>query len=116
MKGGPNWASNVVDAPIIADTDAGDTFYKQSMYYYLGHFSKFVPPGSKRIKVESQAPTLVAPMEATGFLTPDGSIVLVVLNRDLAGHKYYVEVPGRGFINMDVEAHSAATIVFNDVQ
>ena len=84
------------------------------MWYYLGHFSKFVKPGSKRIKVESQAPLLTAPMEATGFITPDGNVVLVVLNRDIAGHKYYVEVAGRGFINMDVEAHSAATIVFKD--
>ena len=75
------------------------------MYYYLGHFSKFVPPGSKRIKTNSQAPLLVAPMEVTGFLTPDGNVVLVVLNRDITGHKYYIEVPGRGYINMDVEAH-----------
>jgi glucosylceramidase len=45
MKGGPNWAGNVVDAPIIAEAESGDTFYKQPMYYYLGHFTKFLPPG-----------------------------------------------------------------------
>ena len=32
MSGGPNWAKNVVDAPIIADTDSKDTVYKQPMY------------------------------------------------------------------------------------
>ncbi|RMX67539.1 hypothetical protein KXD40_003377 [Peronospora effusa] len=49
-NGGPNWANNMVDAPILVDAQNGAEFYKQPMYYIMGHFSKFVPPGSKRIK------------------------------------------------------------------
>ncbi|CAI2352067.1 unnamed protein product [Caenorhabditis sp. 36 PRJEB53466] len=46
--GGPNWAYNVVDAPIIVNRTA-DEFYKQPMFYAMGHFSKFLPRGSTRV-------------------------------------------------------------------
>lgn len=36
-EGGPNWVRNFVDSPIIVDI-AQDTFYKQPMFYHLGHF------------------------------------------------------------------------------
>jgi glucosylceramidase len=113
LSGGPNWAKNVVDAPILADTDATDTYYRNPMYYYLGHFSKFVRPGSKRIQVTSTGNLISAALEATGVVTPDGKVVLVVLNRDFAGHKYNVEVEGRGFVNVDVDGHSIQTIIFD---
>ena len=38
-KGGPNWAENTVDAPIIIDAAAGE-YYKQPMYYALGHVTR----------------------------------------------------------------------------
>lgn len=41
MTGGPNWIKNFVDSPIIVNSIA-DEFYKQPMFYVLGHFSKFV--------------------------------------------------------------------------
>ncbi|KAG7378640.1 hypothetical protein PHYPSEUDO_009795 [Phytophthora pseudosyringae] len=47
--GGPNWAKNMVDAPILVDDQNGAAFYKQLMFYIMDHFSKLVPPGSKRI-------------------------------------------------------------------
>jgi hypothetical protein len=37
MTGGPLWQANPVDAPIIVDDD-NVTFYKQPMFYVLGHF------------------------------------------------------------------------------
>ena len=69
MKGGPNWAGNVVDAPIIADTAGGQAVYKQPMFYYLGHITKFVPPGSVRIGFQSSGvPVLSAPMECATII------------------------------------------------
>lgn len=35
--GGPNHAENFVDSPIIVNSTA-DEFYKQPMYYVMGHF------------------------------------------------------------------------------
>ena len=37
MGGGPNWQNNYVDAAIIVNA-AADEFYKNPMYYALGHF------------------------------------------------------------------------------
>ncbi len=37
LKGGPNWVKNFVDSPIIVNK-TGDEFYKQPMFYALGHF------------------------------------------------------------------------------
>ncbi|KIH62099.1 O-Glycosyl hydrolase family 30 [Ancylostoma duodenale] len=36
-QGGPNWVSNFVDSPIIVN-GAADEFYKQPMFYAMGHF------------------------------------------------------------------------------
>ena len=37
MQGGPNWANNEVDSPIIVNAE-NDVFYKQPMFYHMGHF------------------------------------------------------------------------------
>ena len=119
MQGGPNWAHNQVDCPILLGSD-NETFHKQPMYYALGHFSKFILPGSVRIWVNSTSTHSVfeAPMEATGFLRPDGLIVIVVLNRDHASlsvdTKYSIVLPNGKHIDMDVPANSFQTIVFSN--
>lgn len=40
-----------LDAQIVVNTTANE-FYKQPFHYLLGHFSKFMPPGSKRVHVK----------------------------------------------------------------
>merc|ERR1711935_51285 len=55
-EGGPNHVNNKCDANIIADPQrkvGKNTVILQASYYYMGHFSKFIPPGSKRIGVTS---------------------------------------------------------------
>ena len=41
MEGGPNWAGNFVDSPVIVNEASGE-FYKQPMYYALGHISRYL--------------------------------------------------------------------------
>ena len=82
LNGGPNWANNECDSPIILDTANKTRFYKQPMYYALAHFSAYVPRNSTRILVDSTSKSVLkAPMECTAFKTPSGHIVLVVLNK-----------------------------------
>jgi len=92
MRGGPNWINNYVDAPIIVNANA-DEFYKQPMFYFLGHFSRFVPPGSVRIDSQLWGPAYngtagvaANPVESVAFDTPDGQRVLVLLNRDVSAN------------------------------
>jgi glucosylceramidase len=79
-KGGPNHVQNYCFAPIHADTRTGALTYMNS-YYYIGHFSKFIRPGARRISSSSTTEKL----PVTAFVNPDGSTVVVILNTtDLA--------------------------------
>jgi glucosylceramidase len=74
--GGPNHVGNLCSAPILIDTDQ-DALLHQSSYYYLGHFSRFIKPGAKRVLCAVSRQDL----ETTAFTNPDGSVAVVVMNR-----------------------------------
>lgn len=76
QTGGPNHVGNLCSAPILADTQAREVLY-QSSYYYIGHFSRFIRPGAKRVACTKALDAL----EATAFLNTDGSVAVVALNR-----------------------------------
>ena len=46
--GGPNHVGNFCFAPVHGDTSSGELLFTNS-YYYIGHFSKFIRPGAKRV-------------------------------------------------------------------
>ena len=48
-KGGPNHLGNMCDAPLVTKDNYTD-IHVQPKYYYFGHISKFVPPGSVRVE------------------------------------------------------------------
>ena len=117
MQGGPNWAKNYVDAPMLFDLKS-QTLYVQPMYYYLGHFSKFIRPGSVLLASQSRGPF---PLEEVVFKVPAHGnlpeiITIVVLNRDITGRNYYIQDnsrPGKNkYLNMYIPAHAIQTIIF----
>jgi len=73
--GGPNHVQNFCYAPVHADTRTGQLIYMNS-FYYIGHFSKFIQPGAKRIIASPTRSQLLA----TAFKNPDGSVVVIVMN------------------------------------
>ena len=75
-KGGPNHVGNFCFAPIHADLQSNRLIFTPS-YYYIGHFSKFIKPGARRISTT----TSISKIESTSFQNPDGGIVTVVMNR-----------------------------------
>ncbi|XP_077516393.1 lysosomal acid glucosylceramidase-like isoform X2 [Amblyomma americanum] len=83
-EGGPNWAKNFVDSPIIVNASAQE-FYKQPTYYALGHISKFVQRGSVRIDsgLNDELPRhwSASKLEYAAFKTPDSAVVVIVLNK-----------------------------------
>jgi glucosylceramidase len=50
-KGGFNHLGNMCDAPMVASPDFQNV-HLQPKFYYMGHISKYIPPGSIRIKSE----------------------------------------------------------------
>ncbi|MBK6901726.1 MAG: glycoside hydrolase family 30 protein [Saprospirales bacterium] len=73
--GGPNHVQNFCFAPVHAKTREGSLHFMNS-YYYIGHFSKFILPGAKRMISSSNRAQLLT----TAFLNPDGKRVVVVMN------------------------------------
>ena len=104
--GGPNHVGNFCYAPIIADTKKGAVHYTNS-YYYLGHFSKFIKPGAKRIISSSNRDVL----QTTAFLNPDGTIAVVVMNTTDKNMPYQLWINGKAAQTTSLP-HSIATLVF----
>ncbi len=73
--GGPNHVGNFCDAPVIVDTETGSIRYGAS-YYCIGHFSRFVHPGARRIESHGGPQAI----ESVAFENPDGSLAVIVLN------------------------------------
>lgn len=75
-NGGPNHVGNFCFAPVHADNTTDELIYTPS-YYYIGHFSKFIRPGAKRISTVASRSHLMA----TTFMNEDASLVTVVMNK-----------------------------------
>ena len=107
-QGGPNHVGNFCAAPIMCDPQK-DTFEKRLSYYYIGHFSKYIKRGAKRIAVSKYTDRL----DVVGFLNPNGERVLLVLNKsdqDVEFSLREYEVGG----SMIIEAHSFQTICYEN--
>lgn len=89
-NGGPNHVGNFCFAPIHGDTRTGKLIYTNA-YHYIGHFSKFIRPGARRIAASASRDVL----KTTAFQNPNGEIVVVVLNRTTKAQPYKVWLDGR---------------------
>lgn len=107
-RGGPNHVDNFCFAPIIADTRTGHLQYMNS-YYYIGHFSKFVRPGARRVACTVASDDLLA----TAFRNPDGRVATIVMNPTDEGKDVQVWVHGYAASGR-LPAHSIATAVWKD--
>lgn len=96
-SGGPNHVGNLCSAPVLA---VDGTLERQSSFFYLGHFARFIAPGARRVLCAATRDDL----EATAFVNPDGSIAIVAMNRTekplrfviaLAGGEAVAELPAR---------------------
>lgn len=103
-KGGPNHVENFCDAPVMCDTKA-DTIDVKLSYYYIGHFSRFIRPGAKRMLVSRYT----GDIETAGFVNPDGGRVLVLLNRT-EQPKSFTLAEGDNVCDMEIGAHSIMTL------
>jgi glucosylceramidase len=75
-KGGPNHVSNYCEAPLMCDTKQ-NTVEKKLSFEYIGHFSRYIKPGAKRIASSVYTDKL----DTVSFLNPDGTLVSVYLNK-----------------------------------
>lgn len=75
-KGGPNHVNNLCDAPIMVNTEDG-SYEEKLSFHYIRHFSHYIDRDAKRIALTKYTDKL----EMTALKNPDGTVVLIVLNK-----------------------------------
>jgi glucosylceramidase len=105
QNGGPNHVGNFCYAPVHADTNTGKITYT-NIFYYQGHFSKFVKPGAKRIACSTTRDQLLA----TAFLNKDGKIAVIAMNPTDNSMDYNILIEG---VTAPVKClpHSISTLI-----
>ena len=103
--GGPNHVGNFCFAPIHANTKTGELIYTNE-YYYIGHFSKFIRPGAKRVMSSPSRSALIS----TSYLNQNGQLVTVVMNETDIPVSYFLWINNQA-AEVKSPAHSIATLV-----
>ncbi len=75
-KGGPNHVGNFCDAPVMVNTEDG-SYEEKLSFHYIRHFSRYIDREAKRVALTKYTDRL----EMTAFKNPDGTTVLVILNK-----------------------------------
>lgn len=106
QNGGPNHVGNFCFAPIHADTTKDELIYTP-MYYYIGHFSKFIRPNAKRVLETVSDKSLLS----TSFKNSDGQLIIIVMNQSEKEIVYSLE--NQNVKNtITIPAHAIQTIVY----
>ncbi|KJH42620.1 O-Glycosyl hydrolase family 30 [Dictyocaulus viviparus] len=108
-QGGPTWVNNFVDSPIIVNATA-DEFYKQPMFYAMGHFSKFIKSGAVRIdtKVVGSQKILATSVVYQGRRT------VVLINKKSTPTSVSVnDALTKQYLHFTVAPHSIVTLLWD---
>lgn len=103
--GGPTHVHNQCNSPIMLNKKGND-YTKTLSYYYIGHFSRFIKPGAKRIAFSKFDYSL----EVTSFKNPDESIAVVILNRGKHG-KHINLCLNQKIYTDHIDGHSIVTFI-----
>jgi len=102
-EGGPNHAGNFCAAPVML---SGNSFEKRLSYYYIGHFSRYIKKGARKIATTRYTDRI----ETVGFINPDGERVLILLNKQNEAVDVTIRENGQG-VCLTVDPHSIVTAV-----
>ncbi|MCK9404006.1 MAG: hypothetical protein M0Q26_11460 [Chitinophagaceae bacterium] len=75
-------------------------------YYYIGHFSKFIRPGAKRIGASASRSQLLT----TSFKNKDGKMAVIVMNQSDKKLTYNLCI-GTNAAVVDILPHAIQTLV-----
>jgi glucosylceramidase len=106
QNGGPNHVKNFCFAPLHADTSTGELIYTPS-YYFIGHFSKFIEKGAKRVSSAASRSQLLT----TSFINGDGKVVTVVMNQSNVKINYFLCV-GTTATEVSILPNAIQTLVY----
>lgn len=105
--GGPNHVNNFCEAPVMIMQD-GSVKYNPS-YYYIGHFSKFIEPGAKRVNCVNDCEK---ELYSVAYKNPNGETVVVMQNEGwIKNVSLYID--GKG-VNVNMPSNSIITLVLSE--
>ncbi len=105
-NGGPNHVGNFCFAPVHYNTQTGKIIYTP-IYYYIGHFSKFIRPEAKRVSATASRSSLLT----ASFLNTDGKMATIIMNSTSNEIKYKLIV-GDQMTEMVIKPHAIQTVVY----
>lgn len=101
---GPRHVPMGFTSGMIVDDDFH--YRKPIMYHYIGHISKYIAPGAKRIGWSKYG----ANLDVTAAVNPDGSYVVILLNRTKEDSGCFLRVNGH-IMRVDLPAETLSTVV-----
>lgn len=104
-EGGPNHTGNYCDAPFLFDAGKKELEERYVLRYYW-HFAHFIRPGAVRIA----STCYTSGLDVTAWENPDGSYILVLLNRSADEVPYVVRMDGE-LVKCTAKTHSLTTAV-----
>jgi len=105
--GGPNHVGNLCFSPVHGNTKT-DVLTFTNTFYYIGHFSKFIRPGAKRISSVSSSNSVIA----TAFKNKNDTIAIIAMNTADTPLEYTITIDLKT-AKLKLAAHSIQTIVLN---
>jgi glucosylceramidase len=105
-RGGPNHVGNYCFAPIHGNTVTGELIFTPA-YDVIGHFSKFIRPGARRILCTSSRSQMIT----TGFINEDGTVAIIVMNQSAKTVRYNLSISD-GNATITILPHAIQTLVF----
>ena len=105
--GGPNHVGNLCFSPVHGNTQTGELTFTNS-FYYIGHFSKFIRPGAKRISSVTSSNKIIS----TAFKNKNKSIVIIAMNSSNESLNYSITVDLKT-TKLQILPHSIQSIVLN---
>ena len=107
-QGGVNHVGNYCEAPIMINRKTKEVIYNSS-YYYIGHFSKYVKRGARRVLTTTLSKSKT--IEAVSFINPNGETIIIILNTGWID-KVSLVVDGN-IVNITLPNQSITTYIIN---
>lgn len=113
LEGGPTVSGPIRawDAPMIVDKRRA-SYYRNPMFYAIGHLSRYVRPGSIRVRVDFFSAAQNYARQHIGFVTPQNYLVVLVMNNNIGPIAINIGINTRTKVEALLETKSFNTFLF----
>lgn len=112
LEGGPCISDRFKsDASVVVDPKRG-IFYRNPMFYAIGHLSRYVRPGSIRVKIDFLNTANMFNRQYIAFVTPDNYLVVFLANNNIGPMPVNIAINKRTKVVTLLDTKSFNTFIF----